>query len=168
VFRPFTITLSGMIGRRDFDKAIEYLRSNLKGKASDLSSLEMIAHCHYWAGKPDDAIKAGHEALKCDSRSFDMHVMLSQLYAERAEHENAAIHARKGLESYPEPLPKLPNFIVTADKLLRHFFPQLGAYGPDEALKRIEAEHANWFDWAKKYLAWYDSTYGDNLEPLEN
>ncbi len=32
----------------------------------------------------------------------------------------------------------------------------------------MESERASWFDWAKKYLAWYDLTYGDELGPMEH
>ena len=39
-----------------------------------------------------------------DPNAFDMHVLLSQMLAGKGQHENAALHARKGLESYPEPL----------------------------------------------------------------
>lgn len=56
VFRPFTFTFSRLVGRQKFDEAIEYLRSGLKDNASDLSSLEMIAHCHHWAGHAVEAI----------------------------------------------------------------------------------------------------------------
>lgn len=168
MFRPFTIKFSRMIGRQEFDKAIDYLRSGLKGNKSDLSSLEMIANCHHWAGRTDDAIKACHEALQCDPQSFEMHSMLAQLLAEKGEHENAAIHARRGLECYPEPLPEVPKFVTSAFQFLGRIFPRLRGVDANEAIRRIDGEHAEWFDWAKKYLEWYDYSHNDKLAPSEN
>lgn len=66
-----------------------------------------------------------------------MHAMLSQLFAEKGEHEDATIHARRGLDNNPKPLPDLPGFVLTAHKLLSRFFPQLRDAAPDEALERI-------------------------------
>jgi tetratricopeptide (TPR) repeat protein len=168
MFRPFTFAFSRMIGRQEFDKAIDYLRSNLKNDASDMSSLEMIAHCHQWAGRPDKAIEACRKALVWDAASFDMHSMLSQLLAEKGEHEAAAVHALKGLECYPEPLPEVPRFMTSAFQILSRFFPSFRGIDVNNALRSIEDEHAEWFDWAKKYLKWYDVTYGDKLAPAEN
>jgi tetratricopeptide (TPR) repeat protein len=169
VFRPFTFAFSRMIGRQEFDKAIDYLRSGLRGNESDLSSLEVIAHCHQWAGRADDAIKACREALQRDPKSFDMHSMLAQLLAEKGEHEGAAIHARRGLECYPEPLPEIPRFLILVFQALDRILPRR-LRGPDanDALRRFEAEKAEWFNWAKKYLNWYDSTHNDRLGPTEN
>ncbi len=168
MFRPFTITFSRMIGRQEFDKAIDYLRSGLKGNESDISSLEMIAHCHHWAGHEEEAIEACREALRCDPKSFDMHSMLSQLLAERGEHEDAAIHARRGLDSYPEALPEIPRFVTSVFEALGRIFPWLRGPDANEALRWIEAEHTEWFNWAKKYLSWYDRTHDDKLGPREN
>jgi len=168
VFGPFTVKFSRMIGWQEFDKAIDYLRSGLRGNKSDLSSLEMIAHCHLWAGRPDDAIKACHEALHCDSESFAMHSTLAQLLAEKGEHEDAAIHARRGLECYPAPLPKVPRSVTLSYQFLSRVFPRLRGADPNEAIRSVEAEQADWFDWAKKYLEWYDGTHNGKLSPLDN
>lgn len=168
LFRPFTFTLSRMIGQQEFDKAIDYLRSGLKGNESDLSSLEMIAHCHHWAGHADDAIKACRKALRYDPKSFDMHSMLSRLLAEKGEHEDAVIHARRGLECYPSPLPEIPRFVTSAFQVLGRIFPRLRGADATESLRRIEAEQSEWFAWAKRYLNWYDRTHNDRLGPLEN
>jgi tetratricopeptide (TPR) repeat protein len=148
------------------DGAIVYLRAGLKGDASDLASLEMIAQCHLWAGRTDEAIATCGEALGYNLGSFDTHSMLAQLLAEKGEHEDAAVHVRKGLECYPEPLPEIPHFVASAIKGLSRIFPFLRA--PDAALQQAEAERAAWFDWAKQYLSWYDLTYGETVKPKEH
>ena len=128
----------------------------------------MLAHCHHWSGHADDAIAACRSALRYDPKSFDMHALLSQLLSEKGEHEDAVIHARRGLENYPEPLPEVPSFILSAHKMLSRFVTRLRDASPDIALERIETDHANWFNWAKIYLEWYDSTYGDKFRPTEH
>lgn len=168
MFRPFTIAFSRMIGRQEFDKAIDYLRLGLKGNKSDLSSLEMIAHCYHWAGRADEAINACRVALRCDPKSFDMHSMLSQLLAEKGEHQDAAIHARRGLECFPEPLPEIPRFVTSVFRTLGRMFPRLREPDANEALRRVEAEQAEWFSWAKDYLSWYDRIHNDKIGPTEN
>jgi tetratricopeptide (TPR) repeat protein len=168
--RPFTIRFSLMIGRKEFDKAIDYLRAGLKGDTSDLASLEMIAHCHDWAGRSEEAIASCREALGHDPNSFDMHVMLSRLFAAKDEHADAANHARKGLETYPEPLPKLPRSLILTLKIFSRLIPSLRGLAPDAeaALLRAEADNAAWFNWAKRYLSWYDATYGETVKPVDH
>jgi tetratricopeptide (TPR) repeat protein len=157
-----------MIGRREFDDAIAYLRNGLKGDKSDIYSLEMIADCHHWAGRTDDAINACREALKFSSSSFDMHALLAELLAGKNEHDDAAIHARKGLECYPEPIPQMPRFMISAFKALSRIVPRLRNANPDAALREVANARAEWFDWAKRYLDWYDSTHGGSASPTEH
>ncbi|MEQ1697580.1 MAG: tetratricopeptide repeat protein [Hyphomicrobiaceae bacterium] len=166
--RPFTIQLSLLIGRQDFDGAIAYLRAHLKGDSSDISSLEMIAHCQLWAGRTDEAEAACYSALVFDPNAFDMHALLAQHLAKKGEHKRAAIHASKGLEFYPEPLPKMPRFMISAIRGLSRIFSSLRGLDPDEALHRVETERAEWLGWAKQYLNWYDSGHGATLSPTEH
>lgn len=162
--RPYTASFARKVGRGQLDEAIDEIRGTLKGDASDAHSLEMIAQCHHWAGRPDEAISACREALKYDSNSFPMLSLLARLLADRDEHENAAIYARKGLESYPEPL-KVPRFVDALFKIMSVFIPRLRGVTPTDALKQVEAEDAEWFAWAKQYLDWYDSVFGDSVRP---
>jgi tetratricopeptide (TPR) repeat protein len=136
--RPFTFRMARMIGSRQFDAAIHDLRAGLKGNASDAASLEMIAQCHRWAGRNEAAITAGRAALLRNPASFAMHSMLAELFAENAEHDDAAIYVRKGLECYPEPLEKIPRFISSAFKLMARLFPHLQSTSPENAFQRIE------------------------------
>ena len=166
--RLILIRFARMIGREEFDDAIDYLRAGLKGNKSDLASIEMIAHCHHWAGRKEETIVVCREALGLDPNSFDMHVMLSQLFAENGEHDDAAIHARKGLECYPEPLPEIPGFMLSAFNALGRFVPSIRNFPPDAALQKIETWRAEWFGWAKRYLSWYEVTFGETAKPTEH
>ena len=165
--RPFTLRFAELIGRQDFDGAIEYLRVHLKGNASDLPSLEMIAQCHHWAHRPGEAIAACRDALTYDTTSFDMHALIAQLLAEKGEHAAAANHARKGLECYPEPLPEIPRFLSSIGNALSRFFLN-HTLDVDPALKRVEAERADWFAWANRYLSWYDASFDKTTKPVQH
>jgi tetratricopeptide (TPR) repeat protein len=155
-----------MLGRQEYDKAIDYLRAGLKGDKSDYDSLSMIANCHHWAGHHDQAIVVGEEALKLDPGSFDMHALLAELFAVKGDHENAIVHARKGLECYPEPVPTVPNSIISVFRLLGRIFPSLRDADPNEGLRSVEASRAEWFSWAKQYLIWHDATHGGTGAPV--
>jgi tetratricopeptide (TPR) repeat protein len=155
-----------MLGRQEYDKAIDYLRAGLKGDRSDFDSLAMIANCYHWAGRHDQAIVACEEALKVDSSSFDMHALVAQLFVEKGDHENAVIHARIGLECYPEPLPTIPRWITFIFRLLGRVFPSLRDSDPNEGLRSMEASRAEWFAWAKQYLTWHDATHGGTGKPV--
>lgn len=167
--RPFTLRFARQIGRGQLDEAIREMRAALKGNASDLASLEMIAQCHDWLGRADDAMSACQQALKYDPHSFCMHALLSRLHAARDEHDDAAMHARRGLECYPEPLPPLPRFFETAHTFLSRIFPRYrGSPSPNEALRSAETERAEWYSWAKQYLDWYDAIYGETTQPRQH
>ena len=163
------IRLARMVGRRDYDAAIDYLRAGLCGDTSDIFSLELIARCHRWRGRNDEAITASREALALDPLSFNSHVLLAELLAEMGEHEQAASHARKGLEAYPEPFDVPPRVLVWLFGALRRIVPLLrNVPNADELLKRHSDSRAEWFNWAKKYLSWYDTTFGEATTPSEH
>ena len=100
--------------------------------------------------------------------SFDAHAMLAQLFAENGEHEEAAVHARSGLENYPEPLPDMSGSALSIFNFVSRFSQKLREAPPNEAIKRVEEDRAKWFDWAKNYLKWYGLTYGDKFDPMNH
>lgn len=166
--RPFTLRLAGVLGRRELDQAIAEMRAGLRGDSSDQASLEMIAHCHQWAGHTDEAISAGYDALRYDPSAFEMHAMLAQLLADEGEHERAATHVRQGLEWYPEPVPNTPKAVNSAFNWLGRIIPRLHGLDPNGALRNVEDERAHWFEWAKQYLVWHDEAFGESKEPTKH
>ncbi|MFT5509184.1 MAG: hypothetical protein ACI89J_002265 [Hyphomicrobiaceae bacterium] len=65
-------------------------------------------------------------------------------------------------------MPEVPSFVLSTFKVLSRVFPRLSDANPDEALKRVGEELIEWFDWAKKYLDWYDLTYSDKSGPMKH
>lgn len=157
-----------LIARKDFDGAIELLQQSLKNEASDIEALEMMALCHMWAGRQADAITACHEALKIEPSSYEAHALLASLHAEQGDHFSAAVHARQGLEHYPEPLPPPPKLFVFIDSLLRRLLAKPAGDNLEGALKEIENRRAEWYGWARQYLDWHDATYGTTLQPRDH
>lgn len=168
LFSPFTPKVARLIGREDFDGAIEYLRAKLRGNASDVAALEMIAQCHQWAGRTQEAISTCREALRYDAVAFESHAMLARLLAQEGTHVDAAAHARSGLECFPEPLPGIPQSFVRAIQGLGRIFPFVREFDPNGALQRGETERREWFEWATRYLGWYDKAYGDTQTPVRH
>lgn len=166
--RLVTFHLARLIGRRKFDAAIDHLRSGLRGGKSDVDSLEMIAMCHQWADRNDEAIETFRKALALEPASFNSYSQLAQLLAEKGEHENAAVHARKGLEFFPEPLEELPRVIALAHKALCRVVPRLRRAHPDGQLPDLNESNTRWFNWAQEYLAWYDATYDESESPAKH
>jgi tetratricopeptide (TPR) repeat protein len=164
----FSIRFAKMMGSEKFDDAIDYLRDGLKGDMSDLAAIEMIAHCHRWAGRPAEAIAVCHEALAIDPASFDMHSTLAELFAEKREYHDAALHARKGLETYPEKLPELPRAFISVFNAVCWIAPSFRSADPELAMRSISARQADWFRWAKQYLSWYDANHGGSSSLIEH
>ncbi|MGI9408670.1 MAG: tetratricopeptide repeat protein [Hyphomicrobiaceae bacterium] len=166
--RPLSICISNLIGREDFDGAVDYLRAGLKGDASDLDTLKMIAHCHHWAGNTDDAIAVSREALIHDPALFEMHAILAQLLADKGEHEDACFHACKGLVNYPEPQPEPPGLRNSIAACLSRISATEPEPSPNLAMQWVKAGRTEWFDWAKQYLNWYETTRGETVKPTEH
>jgi tetratricopeptide (TPR) repeat protein len=165
---PFTPGLARLIGRGEFDAAIAYLAKYLKGNASDVYALEIIALCHRWLGRHRDALVVARRALAFDPASFTLHNLAAELLAEANEDETAAFHARKMLECFPEPLPPLPKVVNAFFTLLARYFPRWREAHPGKGYEHIQQTNAEKFDWAKNYLSWYDATYGETFQPSKH
>lgn len=155
------------IGRKDYDGAIRVLESSLSNTSTDVPSLTMIALCHRWSHRNDEAIVTAQRVLAHDSTSFEALRLLSEIYAERKEHESAARFARLGLENFPEPTPPAPKFVLWLLHVGAIFSSRIRRV--EEAARRDLAEpdkeKREWYVWAKQYLAWHDSEFGDNQTP---
>jgi tetratricopeptide (TPR) repeat protein len=163
--RPFSIKLARLVGRRDFEGAIAYVRSRLKNDRSDLASWDMIAHLQTWAGRPEEAVEACQKALRLDPNYFEAHAMLAQLLSKSGAHEDAARHARRGLECFSPPFEKLPSWF---DRLLPRYGRSIehgSKESPNQTLERMDKKKAEWFEWAQHYLSWYDLTFADSVKP---
>ncbi|MDO8387384.1 MAG: hypothetical protein Q7T13_13425 [Polaromonas sp.] len=167
-FAQIQMELGRRIGRKDYDGAISILESSLSNTAKDVHALEMIAHCHRWSNRIDMAIDTARRVLVHDPKKFGALRLLSEVYAERNEHDIAAPFVRLGLESYPEPTPPAPRVVFWALRLAASVVPRIKRVEEDarEHLADPNKEVRDWFSWAKQYLAWYDSISGDKQTPI--
>ena len=166
--RPLSSGISSLVGREDFGGAVDFLRAGLKGDASDLNTLKMIAHCHHWAGHTDEAIAVGREALNYDPTSFEMHAILAQLLADKGEHQEAVAHANQGLLNYPVSSPEQTASPALDGSNSSEVATPPGAGSSDLASQWVSAGRTEWFDWAKSYLSWYESARGETVGPTEH
>lgn len=155
------------IGRKDFDGAIRVLEQSLSNDSQDTPHLEMIALCHRWAHRNDMAIATAQQALAYDPKHFGSIRLLSEIHAERREHDTAAQFVRLGLENYPGPLPATPRFFFWVLGLGAVVFPRVKRI--EEAARRDigdpNKDNREWYSWAKQYLAWCDSNSGNQQAP---
>ena len=153
--------------REHYDEAIEIYTRGLNGTVSDVPNLEMIAFCHLWAGRPESAIVAANKVLALNGKSFQALSMLGKIYARQGNHEIASKFVRLGLEAYPSDLPPIPSWMLGVVRLLGFIAPRFRKNLPEieATLRDPSSPDKEWFVWAKKYLEWYDATYGQDSNP---
>ena len=151
--------LSRCIGRGEFDGAIEVLAEGLDESDNDDDQLALIAQCHLWAKRDDEAVLFAIKALDINPKSFLPHSLLGRIYAERGEHQNAQRHLRLGLANYPEPVPTPPDITFRGLRMLGSFSPRLRNMSKiwEEGLKDPNQPNTEWRDWAVEYLQWFEN-----------
>jgi tetratricopeptide (TPR) repeat protein len=166
-FAKVQIEVGRCVGRKDFDGAIRVLESSLSNSSNDVHSLVMIAMCHRWSNRSDEAIVMAQRALAYDPKSFEAFQLLSEIYAERKEHETAAQFTRLGLDNFPEPTPSVPKFFFWVLRIGALVIPRLKRVEKSarEDLADPNKGVREWHSWAKQYLAWYDSEYRSKHTP---
>jgi len=167
VFPPFVspmFRVAKLIGRKEFPAAIRMLEEHLIDDPSDLFSLMMLAECYHWSGSDDKAIQTASRILQYDANDFSGLRLLSEIYARREEKDRAAEFVRRALENFPQPIPHPPRMLISVAKFFARILPplrhmQARDFDPNTSDRE-------WFDWAKRYLAWYDGATGGNASPV--
>jgi tetratricopeptide (TPR) repeat protein len=162
------ITLPWLIGRNDYDGAIRVLEDRLSRNPNEIETMEMIAQCHQWARRDDEAMAAATRTYALDSSSFEANRMLSGYYVKHGDHDSAARHARLGLENFPAQF-RVPKIVIRIVSWVLRLHPRLRKRNLKAEMEMnfeaLEEEKARWYDWAMEYLAWYDSTHGGSERP---
>ena len=152
------IKVAPLIGRRDFDTAVQVLEGELTGTSEDILHLELIAQYHWQAGNEQKAIETAKKALALDPKSFEMSRMLSQIFAEHEDHEKAIQYVKIGLNNFPsEPLPAPPSWTFSVLNLAGKFSARWKRVheAANEDLQDPDKDRREWQSWAYEYLAWY-------------
>jgi tetratricopeptide (TPR) repeat protein len=148
-----------LVGRKDYEGALRILEGELTGTDDDKPYIEMVAHCHLWSGNKEKAIETAKKALALNPASFEMPRMLSQIYAEREDHEQAIKYVKNGLINYPsEDLPAPPKWAFSLLKLAGKFSARWKHVeeATKEDFRDQDKARREWQVWAIEYLAWYD------------
>jgi tetratricopeptide (TPR) repeat protein len=166
-FSKTQLQLARFVGRKDFDGAIRVLEASLSQGADDVPALLMIALCHRWAHRDEDAILAARRVLASDPNSFEAIQLLSETHAQRGEHDVAVQFVRVGLESDPAPVPVPPTFFLWFVRIAAYLFPRLRHIenAAKAHLSDAKSGRAEWFAWARQYVAWYDQVAGNQRKP---
>ncbi len=159
-----------LAGGGDFDQSIAILADGLAAATDDVSRLDLIERiglCHWGARRPGDAIETLNKALAISPNSFFSLKLLSECHAMKDEHDTAAAFARRALEAYPEPLPKVPGFYLRVCRGIVRLFPKYRDIFKDVEANASDPERDTraWYAWAKAYLKWYDETRGTSVTP---
>lgn len=119
----------------------------------------MIAQCHWEAGSEEKGIETAKKALALDPKNFEMPRMLSQIFAEHEDHEQAINYVKIGLNNFPsEPIPAPPSWAFRALKLAGKFSAQWKRIheAANQDLKDPDKERREWQSWAHEYQTWYE------------
>lgn len=158
-FAKIQFEVARCVGRKDYDGAIRALEGSLSNTSEDAPSLVMIAKCHRWSNRNDDALAVAQRILTFDPTNFDAFELLSEVHAERQEHETATRFIRLGLEHFPEPTPPPPKYLfrlLRIGALVSRRLRDLEETARSD-LGDLDRGKREWYQWATKYLAWYES-----------
>jgi tetratricopeptide (TPR) repeat protein len=148
-----------LIGREDYAGAVQVLEGALTDTSEDLPYLELLAHCHWHQGDEEKAIETARMAINLNPDSFEMPRMLSQILAERENHEEAVKFVKIALKNFPsEPLAAPPSWALTALKIAGKISDRCkhAHKSATEEVRDADASLLEWQAWAKEYLEWYE------------
>lgn len=159
-FLKTQMKIAPLIGRRDYDEALRILEGELTGTADDAAYLEMIAHCHSQTGNEEKAIETAIKVMALDPNNFEMPRMLSQIFVDNGDHEQAVVYVRIGLNNFPsEPTPAPPSWALSALKLAGKFSARWKRVeeATNKELREPDKDRREWQAWANDYLEWYET-----------
>jgi len=161
-----------MVKRSDYEGAAQILEAELTGTNEDLAYLEAIAHYQLWAGNEEEAILTAKKALLIDHHSFDMPKILSVIYANHENHEEAIKFVKIAVQNYkPESPYAIPGWVMNGLKLGGKFSARLRQIekAAKEDFEDPNKSRREWRAWAEEYMNWYDEviTLGRNSKTSE-
>ncbi len=149
------------IGRDDFATAIRYLKGGIAANGENAYDLGMLAHCHNWMGSDQEALDYGMRALAHDPCDLSMLRLVTHIYRDRGEEEQAYLYVCRALENPPEPIEDIPRYLMAVWRLLSILIPRLKKKAdPDKALHNYYKKEQGWQAWAEEWKEWYENRYG--------
>ena len=153
------------MGRGDYMQALEHLQALRDSEEPNPYTLCMIARCYESAEDLDSAIGAANAALALNGEHFESLQLLARVYLTRSDYEKTKDYVQRALRNYPEPLPGSPRFFFWVLRVLS-IFPAIRRLekAAKEDLSDPNKDAKEWYDWAKKYLSWYEEEFGEKAE----
>ncbi len=114
----------------------------------------MIARCHHWASREEEAISTANQALVYDPRNFASIELFGNIYVSRDAHDIAAPYVRLGLECFPEPTPAVPRLFLSILRMVGFLIPRMrkAASKVEKLNGDLNKSNREWFLWAKEYF----------------
>jgi hypothetical protein len=167
-FTGLMLSVSKLIGRKDFPAAILALEDHSARNPGDTACLGLLAQCHRWSGSDDKALEVAERVLRIDPHDFTSLRLVSETLAQRGDHVRAVAYVGLGLENYPEEMAPMPPFLAKLAKVtMRIFGPRRNLSAQELApWESVNADNRAWFQWAKEYLAWFDGSSGSKSVPV--
>lgn len=156
--------IAPLIGQGDYSAALRILENELNKTPEKIPYLEMIAQCQWQSGNEEKAIETAKKALALDPMNFEMPRMLSQIFAEHEDHEQAVQYVKVGLSNFPsEPFPPPPSFLFSALKLAGKLSARWKRVqeAAEQDLRDPGKDSREWQSWANEYLEWHEETVKD-------
>jgi cytochrome c-type biogenesis protein CcmH/NrfG len=146
------------VGRNDIEQIESICSKALALDQRDVMALMVLADT-YWRNKQfEKAMPPALQALKLDPKDFYAIRIVAGVHAERGEHESAYQHAKRLLAAGPPDFPptKAASRILAPFSWLPKIRRLRERVARDE--KENETSYAEWIQWAKGYVSWYESS----------
>lgn len=149
-----------------YDEAINCFREVIEEEGESPHSLEMMALCYEQKMNISKAKEFALRALEIETNSFGALKMLARFAISEENYSEARDYVLRALESYPEPLPEAPLFLLKFFRFLRRVakFRKMSDAAVD-ILQNMNKDTEDWYRWAKEYLEWYESQFGEKSVP---
>lgn len=149
--------VSRAVGRGD-DSRVETLCSDaLARDADDTFALGVLADMYWRNEKHEQALPFAMRTLDITPNDFDALRIATQAYFQRGDNHSTYRHAKCLCAEKPSVVP--PN-LGLADFLGPFvWIPKVRAAraGAVESMREAESHRADWVEWAKEYVLWYES-----------
>jgi hypothetical protein len=149
--------VSRAVGRGDDSRVEKLCNGALVRDADDFFALSMLANMYWRNEKYELALPLALRVLASTPNDFDALRIATQAYFQRGDNHFTYRHAKCLCVEKPSVLP--PN-IGLADFLGPFvWIPKVRAARASavESIREAESHRADWVEWAKEYVLWYES-----------
>lgn len=166
LYLRLNLTASRRLGRGDYSGAADCYREILTADPEQWSVLLLLSYCHECEGKHAEALAAAMKAVEIDPDNFLTLRALAQAFVSTGDHHSARLYVERALRAAPLPSPgvderffyMLARVCVSLLRLVPRYRKRISPDAPSGLYARRHVQE--WKEWAQRYLAWHDATFG--------